>query len=158
MDVLSAVRREAMPVKHDPVLRVHRDLVADELWEPSLARSRLRRSEAAPGVIASRSLVSRALTDLDGPAAPTESGGDGRNLGDPELWDFSAACARARRQAAEPCVLPQARIAGVTMVVAAVAAALPAPSGAAGRARAAEPARSHVEILRLGSRGPAVVR
>ena len=54
--------------------------------------------------------------------------------------------------------LPPARVAGATLVVAAVAAALPALGGAHGRARASGAAEVRVELLRVGSRGPAVVK
>jgi peptidoglycan hydrolase-like protein with peptidoglycan-binding domain len=136
-------------------LRVHRDLGADELWERSLERSRRRRSGAWDG--SGRSLVSAALTDLDGPVLREVEAPDAfRDLSDPELWDFSQACARAKRLAAEPGLLPQARVAGATLVVAAVAAALPVPSGAHSRARSSASTRVHVELLRMGSRGPAV--
>jgi cell wall-associated NlpC family hydrolase len=101
--------------------------------------------------------VSAALPDLDGPVLriiPRE--GASRDLSDPELWDFSQACARAKRLAAEPGLLPQARVAGATLVVAAVAAALPVPGGAHRQARASGSAQVHVQLLKFGSRGPAV--
>ena len=141
-----------MSVELQPLERVRRDLGADELWERSLARSRQRRLAGERR----RSLVSAALADLDGPAGvrvtPT------RDLADPELWDISATLAHGKRLAAEPGVLPQARKAGATLVVAAVAAALPVPSGSASRARSSGTAQVHVELLKVGSRGPAVVR
>jgi peptidoglycan hydrolase-like protein with peptidoglycan-binding domain len=136
-------------------LRVHRDLGADELWERSLERSRSRRRGVSDGP--GRSLVSAALADLDGPVLrPVDRAGAARDLADPELWDFAQACARAKRLAAEPGLLPQARVASATLVVAAVAAALPVPSGAHSRARSSASTKVHVELLRLGSRGPAV--
>ena len=48
-------------------LGVRRDLGATELWERSLARSQRRRARESPGEEARRSLVSVALSDLDGP-------------------------------------------------------------------------------------------
>lgn len=140
--------------------RLQRDLGAPELWGRSLARSRARRLQIASGGGRRRSIVSSALSDLDGPVVrrPLRDGAASRDLSDPELWDFSAACARAKRLAAEPGLLPQARVAGATLVVAAFAAALPVQGGAQSRARASGVARTHVEILKLGSRGPAVAR
>jgi peptidoglycan DL-endopeptidase CwlO len=49
-------------------------------------------------------------------------------------------------------------VAGATLVVAAVAAALPVPSGSASRIRSSGSARVHVELLKIGSRGAAVAR
>jgi cell wall-associated NlpC family hydrolase len=135
-----------------PLERVRRDLGADELWERSLARSRERRLARE----SRRSLVSAALADLDGPGGPRVS--TTRDLSDPELWDISATLARGKRLAAEPGLLPQARVAGATLVVAAVAAALPVPNGSATRARSSGTARVHVEVLKVGSRGPGVTR
>lgn len=141
-----------MNVELQPLERVRRDLGADELWERSLARSRERRLARE----SRRSLVSAALADLDGPGGLRVS--TTRDLSDPELWDISATLARGKRLAAEPGLLPQARVAGATLVVAAVAAALPVPNGSATRARSSGTARVHVELLKLGSRGPAVTR
>ena len=142
-----------MSVELQPLERVRRDLGADELWERSLARSRKRRVAGERR----RSLVSAALADLDGPAGVRVS--STRDLADPELWDISATLAHGKRLAAEPGLLPQARVAGATLVVAAVAAALPVPNGsAAGRARSSGTTRVHVELLKVGSRGAAVTR
>ena len=59
------------------------------------------------------SLVSVALLDLDGPALRSLGGvASGRDLTDPEVWDISQTRARAKRLAAEPGTLPQARVAG----------------------------------------------
>jgi cell wall-associated NlpC family hydrolase len=139
-------------VELQPLERVRRDLGADELWERSLARSRERRLAGERR----RSLVSAALADLDGPGGNRVS--STRDLSDPELWDISATLAHGKRLAAEPGLLPQARVAGATLVVAAVAAALPVPNGSAARARSSGTTRVHVELLKLGSRGPAVTR
>ena len=79
-------------------------------------------------------------------------------LTDPELWEISQCRARAKRLAAEPGTLPQARVASATLVVAAVAAALPVSGGAHGRAKSSGSAEVRVELLRVGSRGPAVVK
>jgi peptidoglycan hydrolase-like protein with peptidoglycan-binding domain len=136
-----------------------RDLGSDELWKRSRERSRLRRMTAADGGPAPRSLVSAALVDLDGPLAwradLTLSVRD-RDLADPEIWDVSLARVRAKRRAAQPGLLPQARVAGASLLVAAVAAALPVQGGAHSRARTSGVAREHAELLRFGSRGPAV--
>jgi peptidoglycan DL-endopeptidase CwlO len=135
-----------------PLEDVRRDLGTRELWERSLARSQERRA----GKHAPRSLASTALADLDGPLRVRVAD---RDLSDPELWDYSAAIAHGKRIAAEPGFLPQARVAGATLVVAAVAAALPNPSGSAtSRAKSSGATRVHVELLRMGSRGPAVAR
>jgi Putative peptidoglycan binding domain len=135
--------------------RVRRDLGAAELWERSLERSRRRRRGVWEGP--QRSLVSAALPDLDGPVVRVRArGGEARDLPDPELRDFSQACARAKRLAAEPGLLPQARVAGATLVVAAVAAALPVPGSAHSRARSSGAAHVQVQLLKYGSRGPAV--
>ena len=142
-----------MSVELQPLEQVRRDLGADELWERSLARSRQRRLAGDKR----RSLVSVALADLDGPAGLRVSAT--RDLSDPELWDISATLAQGKRLAAEPGLLPQARVAGATLVVAAVAAALPVPGGsAAGRARSSGTTQVHVELLKRGTRGPAVAR
>jgi peptidoglycan hydrolase-like protein with peptidoglycan-binding domain len=136
-----------------------RDLATAELWSRSLARSLARRATAASGEVARRSLVSAAFADLDGPrAARQESGGPGRDLADGEIWDFSLACAHAKRRAAERGFLPQARVAGASLVVAAVAAALPVQGGAHSRARGTGVTQVDERLLRLGSRGPAVAR
>ncbi|MGH3058183.1 MAG: peptidoglycan-binding protein, partial [Gaiellaceae bacterium] len=135
-----------------PLERVRRDLGADELWERSLARSLERRLAGERR----RSLVSAALADLDGPAGARVS--STRDLADPELWDISATLAHGKRLAAQPGLLPQARVAGATLVVAAVAAALPVPNGSATRARSSGTTRVQVELLEVGARGPAVTR
>jgi cell wall-associated NlpC family hydrolase len=135
--------------------RVHRDLGAAELWERSLERSRRRRQGLWDGP--QRSLVSAALPDLDGPVARVVSRDRlARDLSDPELWDLAQALAEARRRAAAPGLLPQARVAGATLVVAAVAAALPVPGGAHRQARSSGSAQVRVQLLKFGSRGPAV--
>ncbi len=139
-------------------LQVQRDLGARELWERSLERSRQRRgrrASAAEGV--PRSLVSEALLDLDGPVVLRFGSRAVRDLTDPELWDISHARARAKRLAAEPGQLPQPKLAGATLVVAALTAALPVAGGAQkSRVRSAGAAEVRVELLRFGSRGPAV--
>jgi peptidoglycan hydrolase-like protein with peptidoglycan-binding domain len=134
-----------------------RDLGSDELWERSLARSRLRRLTPTDGGSAPRSLVSAALVDLDGPLAwRADRAVSVRDLADPEIWDISLSRVRAKRRAAQPGLLPQARVAGASLLVAAVAAALPVQGGAHSRARTSGVAREHAELLRFGSRGPAV--
>jgi peptidoglycan DL-endopeptidase CwlO len=135
-----------------PLEDVKRDLGERELWERSLARSQERRA----GTHTARSLASVALADLDGPVRVQV---DDRDLSDPELWDYSASIANGKRIAAQPGFLPQARVAGATLVLAACAAALPNPSGSATRAKSSGGAtRVHVELLKVGSRGPAVAR
>ena len=139
-------------VSQHPLEDVKRDLGERELWERSLARSQQRRA----GARATRSLASVALSDLDGPLQVRAAD---RDLADPELWDYAAAIAKGKRIAADPGFLPQARMAGATLVVAACAAALPNPSGSATRAKSSGGAtRVHVELLEVGSRGPAVAR
>jgi peptidoglycan DL-endopeptidase CwlO len=137
--------------------RPKRDLGTIALWERSLTRSRERRIRLAAGEPTPRSLISSAIPDLDGPIAHwvTAETVD-RDLSDEELWSFSLAVAQAKRRAAEKGVLPQARLAGASLVVAAVAAALPAPGGAHMRARSNGVTQEHVTLLRLGARGPAV--
>ncbi len=132
-----------------------RDLGARELWQRSLVRSRERRGRAAVGEVAPRSLVSQALLDLDGPQVyelPVST----RDLSHPDIWSLSLAIAEAKRRAAERGFLPQARVAGASLVVAAVAAALPSPSGAHSRTRSGRLVHEHVQLLRIGSRGQAV--
>jgi peptidoglycan DL-endopeptidase CwlO len=143
----------------DLLERPQRDLSANELWERSRTRSVERRLRAAAGTAAPRSLVAVAMADLDGP--PTYEllhGGPARDLADAELWDLSQACAEAKRRAAERGFLPQARVAGASLVVAAVAAALPVQGGAHSRARSAGVTHVDEKLLRFGSRGAAVVR
>jgi cell wall-associated NlpC family hydrolase len=135
-----------------PLEDVKRDLGERELWERSLARSQERRT----GAHTTRSLASQALSDLDGPRQVQAAE---RDLSDPELWDYSASIANGKRIAADPGFLPQARVAGAALVVAACAAALPNPAGSASRAKSSGGStRVHVEVLKLGSRGPAVAR
>lgn len=139
--------------------RPERDLGMTELWERSLARSRDRRSRLGAGSPTPRSLISLAIPDLDGPLAHRAGKGSSeRDLSDEELWSFSLALAQAKRRASERGSLPQARVAGASLVVAAVAAALPAPGGAHSSARSAEVTLEHVSLLRIGSQGPAVAK
>ena len=148
-----------MGASADRLDRVQRNLGSEELWARSLERSRRRRGRAKAGELIPRSLVSAALLDLDGPLTQEigRAGGE-RDLSDPEVCDISLERARAKRRAADPGFLPQARVAGASLLVAAVAAAVPTQGGAQGRARSAGETRSHVELLRKGSRGPAVAR
>lgn len=139
--------------------RPKRDLGTTELWERSLTRSRERRTSLAAGEPAPRSLISSAIPDLDGPRAPWVAASTAdRDLSDEELWSYSQAIAEAKRRAAEKGVLPQARLAGASLVVAAVAAALPAPGGAHMRARSNGVTQEHVALLRLGAQGRDVAR
>jgi peptidoglycan hydrolase-like protein with peptidoglycan-binding domain len=84
---------------------------------------------------------------------------EGRDLASHELWQLSAAIAQTKRRAAKhPPLLPKARRASVSLVVAAVAAATPALSLAhvgSAKTPAAE-LRSKRGPLKLGDRGPAV--
>jgi peptidoglycan hydrolase-like protein with peptidoglycan-binding domain len=147
-----------MPHEAALIERPKRDLGAVALWERSLARSLERRRSVAVGERAARSILSEALIDLDGPVSPRAFAlHSGRDLSDPELWSLSLAIAQAKRRAARSGVLPQARVAGASLVVAAVAAALPSPGGAHGRIRSSGLVREHVSFLRVGSRGPEVV-
>jgi peptidoglycan hydrolase-like protein with peptidoglycan-binding domain len=135
--------------------RPQRDLGAGELWQRSLVRSRERRGRAAVGEVTPRSLVSQTLLDLDGPEVyefPLAT----RDLSHPDIWSLSLAIAESKRRAAERGFLPQARVAGASLVVAAVAAALPSPSGAHSRTRSGRVVHEHVQLLRIGSRGQAV--
>ena len=137
--------------------RPRRDLAADELWRRSLARSRERRELAGAGKAGPRSLISLAIPDLDAPVEyRLRARASERDLSDEELWDLSLACARAKRRAAEKGLLPQARVASASLVVAAVAALAPTQGGAHQRASSAGAAQIDGRLLKLGSRGPAV--
>ena len=83
---------------------------------------------------ARRSLLSEALLDLDGPRDSLRLTGS-RGACRSRAREISQCRARAKRHAAEPGTLPQARVAGATLVVAAIAAALPVSGGAHGRAK-----------------------
>jgi peptidoglycan hydrolase-like protein with peptidoglycan-binding domain len=137
--------------------RPRRDLGADELWRRSLARSRERRALAEAGMTAPRSLISLAIPDLDAPSEyQLVARAAERDLSDGELWDLSLACARAKRLAAEKGLLPQARVASASLVVAAVAAVAPTQGGAHPRASSAGSAQIDQRLLKRGSRGSAV--
>jgi peptidoglycan hydrolase-like protein with peptidoglycan-binding domain len=131
-----------------------RDLAAEELWRRSLTRSQERRTRAAAGAAARRSLISAAIADLDAPheyrgvSAPTV-----RDLSDPELWDFSRACAQAKRAAAQKGFLQQARAASAPLIVAAVAGLAAAQSNAHPRARGSDASQADKRLLKFGSRG-----
>ena len=98
-----------MSAQNDVLGQSDRDLGSDALWRRSLARSEHRREKAAEGEPVPRSLVSSALADLDGPRRPPSVAGLDRDLADPELWDFSLACARAKRRPLE-CKEPRGAI------------------------------------------------
>ena len=141
----------------DILERPLRDLSADELWRRSLERSRERRALARAGERATRSIVSAAIPDLDAPLEFRRlAAGSHRDLSDEELWDFSLALARAKRRAADKGVLPQARVAGASLAVAAVAALAPLQGAAHPRGSSTNAAQADVRLLKLGSRGPAV--
>ena len=141
----------------DILERPCRDLAADELWRRSLARSRERRARAGTGQPAPRSLISVAIPDLDAPAEyRMRQRRAARDLSDAELWDLSLACARAKRRAADKGLLPQARVASASLVVAAVAALAPTHGGAHPRASSAGAAQVDDRLLRVGSRGAGV--
>ena len=131
-----------------------RDLGAPELWERSRARSEARRALLAAGGRRRRSLVSEALLDLDGPV-PTAAPWD-RDLTEENVWDLSARVARAKRKAVRKPVLVQTRAASASLLVAAVAATVPATGGAQSKNRRAAAAQVDVKLLRMGSRGSAV--
>ncbi len=143
-----------MSSRSDVLEHPRRDLAAEELWRRSLIRSRERRTHAAAGAAACRSLISAAIADLDGPAeyrgvtAPTV-----RDLSDPGLWDFSRACAQAKRAAAQKGFLQQARAASAPLVVAAVAGLAAAQSSAHSRARGTHASQADKRLLKFGSRG-----
>lgn len=148
-----------MSASIDLLERPHRDLGSRALWERSLGRSRDRRMRAAAGELAARSLLSIAIPDLDGPLdSALFTRAAERDLSDNNLWELSLACAQAKRRAAEPGFLPQARVAGASLVVAAVAAALPAPGGAHSRAGSSTVTSAQVELLKRGSSGPVVAK
>jgi peptidoglycan DL-endopeptidase CwlO len=153
-------RTETIPVDAVEELFVHprRDLGANELWERSLARSCERRLRLASGSPKRRSLVSAALADLDAPPAslPLRAAETCRDLSSEDLWELSAAVARARRRAAHRPVLDQARAASASLLVAAVAATAPAQTSAHSRASNGSAALVDSRLLRMGSRGPAV--
>jgi peptidoglycan hydrolase-like protein with peptidoglycan-binding domain len=138
--------------------RPRRDLAADDLWRRSLVRSRERRTRAAAGESTPRSILSEAILDLDAPAEYRLLArlAQGRDLSDAELWDLSLACARAKRLAAKKGLLPQARVASASLVVAAVAALAPAQGGAQAGASTAGAAQVDERLLKFGSRGAAV--
>ena len=136
--------------------RPHRDLAAEELWRRSLARSRERRERVAACQRAPRSLISAAIPDLDAHPEFRRLDPGGRDLSDGELWDLSLVCARAKRRAADKGVLPQARVASASLVVAAVAALAPTQGGAHPRASSAGAAQTDAKLLKLGSRGSGV--
>jgi Putative peptidoglycan binding domain len=138
--------------------RPRRDLATDDLWRRSLARSRERRARAAAGESTPRSILSAAILDLDAPAEYRRLArlAQRRDLSDAEIWELSLACARAKRLAARRGVLPQARVASASLVVAAVAALAPAQGGA--HPRASTPGAGQVDerLLKVGSRGTVV--
>lgn len=134
-----------------------RDLAADELWRRSLTRSRERRAIAAAGEHAPRSLVSLGMVDLDGPAYDRSvRGGSERDLSEEGIWALSLACAQAKRRAADKGLLPQARVASASLLVAAVAGLMPTLGGAHPRASSAGASQVDDRLLRMRSQGPAV--
>jgi peptidoglycan hydrolase-like protein with peptidoglycan-binding domain len=143
----------------EPLPRPIRDLAADELWRRSLERSQERRALAAAGERAPRSIISAAIPDLDAPVEYQCLGRRAveRDLSDEQMWDLSLALARAKRRTADRGVLPQARVASASLVVAAVAALAPMQGGAHSRAAKTAAAQTTPKLLKLGSRGSAVV-
>ena len=137
--------------------RPRRDLGADDLWRRSRSRSQERRALAATGNRAPRSIISAAIPDLDSPPEyQPRRVASTRDLSDADLRDLSLACVRARRRAAKKGVLPQARVASASLVVAAVAALAPTQGGAHSRASPAGAAQTEGRLLKLGSRGAGV--
>lgn len=132
-----------------------RDLGAATLWERSRARSEARRERLASGAPRRRSLVSEALLDLDGPSGAEPAWE--RDLTEENVWELSARVARAKRRAVRKPVLHQTRAASASLLVAAVAATVPATGGAQSKSRRATAAQVDVKLLRKGARGPAVV-
>jgi peptidoglycan hydrolase-like protein with peptidoglycan-binding domain len=136
-----------------------RDLAAEELWRRSLSRSRERRTLAAAGVRARRSLISAAIPDLDAPAEYLRLAvSSDRDLSDADLWDLSLACARAKRSAAEKGLLQQARAASAPLVVAAVAGLAAAQGSAHPRAASEKASQTDGRLLKFKSRGADVKR
>ena len=149
----TARRSPVLDLDEVEALFVHprRDLGAPELWERSLARSRARRDAGRTR----RSLLSEALVDLDGPVrAKLEA--DPRDLTSEDVWELSAALARAKRRAVRKPVLHQARTASASLLLAAVAASVPATGGAYPKSRKGASSHVDVRLLRFGSRGPDV--
>jgi peptidoglycan hydrolase-like protein with peptidoglycan-binding domain len=146
-----------MPTDMELLERPQRDLGADEIWRRSLERSRARRAQAASGEPTLRSLVSEQILDLDAPAEFQLETRSDRDLTDEDVWDLSLALARAKRRAVEKGLLPQARVASASLVVAAVAGLAPTQGGAHSRGSAGTAtAQVEAKLLKLGSRGPAV--
>jgi peptidoglycan hydrolase-like protein with peptidoglycan-binding domain len=143
----------------EPLPRPIRDLAADELWRRSLERSQERRALAAAGERAPRSIISAAIPDLDAPVEYQRLGRRAveRDLSEEQMWDLSLALARVKRRTADRGVLPQARVASASLVVAAVAALAPMQGGAHSREAKTATAQTTAKLLKLGSRGSAVV-
>jgi cell wall-associated NlpC family hydrolase len=149
----TARRSPVLDLDEVEALFVHprRDLGAPELWERSLARSRARRDAGRTR----RSLLSEALVDLDGPMRAGREA-DTRDLTSEDVWDLSAALARAKRRAVRKPVLHQARTASASLLLAAVAASVPATGSAHSKSRKGSSSHVDVRLLRFGSRGPDV--
>ena len=143
----------APPAPKELYVHPSRDLGARELWERSLVRSQERRARTSEGAPRRRSLLSEALLDLDAPPLLPVAVTSERDLTSEDVWDLSGALARARRRAAAKPVLTQARTAGASLMVAAIAASAPLQGSA--HTRSARNTASAVEtrLLRVGSRG-----
>jgi len=149
--VPETARRSAVLDREEvEALYVHprRDLGAQELWARSLERSRARRAAGRTR----RSLLSEALLDLDGPVA-ARLDADDRDLTSEDVWRLSAALARAKRRAVRKPALHQARAASASLIVAAVAASVPATGGAHAKSRKGSASQVDLRLLRFGSRG-----
>lgn len=141
------------PAPEELYVHPRRDLGTNELWERSLARSRERRARASEGAPRRRSLLSEAVLDLDAPPLVAVAATSDRDLTSEELWDLLGALGRARRRAAAKPVLAQARTAGASLVVAAIAASAPLQGSAHTRSSRSTASAVDARLLRFGSRG-----
>ncbi|MBW3592629.1 MAG: peptidoglycan-binding protein, partial [Actinobacteria bacterium] len=153
---MSQAHAVAPPAPEELYVHLHRDLGTSELWERSLVRSRERRARASEGAPRRRTLLSEALLDLDAPPLVAVAPTNERDLTSEELWDLSGALARARRRAAAKPVLTQARTAGASLMVAAIAASAPLQGSAHTRSSRSSVSAVDTRLLRSGSRGPDV--
>ena len=150
---MSQAHGVAPPAPEELYVHPRRDLGTNELWERSLTRSRERRARALEGAPRRRTLLSEAMLDLDAPLLVRVAPSHDRDLTSEELWDLSGALARARRRAAAKPVLTQARTAGASLVVAAIAASVPLQSSAHTRSSRSAASAVDTRLLRFGSRG-----
>ena len=150
---MSQAYATALPAPEELYVHPSRDLGASELWERSLDRSRARREARSQGAPRRRTLLSETILDLDAPRLVAVDPTSDRDLTSEELWDLSGALARARRRAAAKPVLTQARTAGASLVIAAVAASAPLQGSAHTRSSRATAGVVDARLLRFGTRG-----